>query len=50
MAEKPSDKWSVSLCNAHHREQHAQGDELKWWASKGMDPFMTAIRQQPERS
>lgn len=49
MSEKPSDKWSVSLCNAHHREQHAQGDELKWWASKGMDPFMTAIRQQPEK-
>jgi hypothetical protein len=48
MAEKPSDKWSVSLCTTHHREQHAQGDELKWWASKGLDPFMTAIRQQPE--
>lgn len=44
MAEKPHDKWTVSLCNACHREQHAYGDELKWWASKGLDPFMLAIK------
>jgi hypothetical protein len=43
MAEKPSDKWTLSLCNRCHREQHAFGDELKWWASKGLDPFMLAI-------
>jgi hypothetical protein len=43
MAEKPSDKWAVPLCNRHHREQHDFGNELKWWASKGLDPFLLAI-------
>ncbi len=49
MAEKPSDKWTVSLCNWHHRRQHAM-NELDFWREVGMDPFMTAIRQQPERT
>lgn len=49
MGEKASDKWTVSLCNRCHREQHAHGDELSWWASKGMDPFLTAISQEPKR-
>jgi hypothetical protein len=43
MAEKPSDRWAVPLCGRCHREQHAFGDELKWWHSKGLDPFMIAI-------
>ncbi len=43
LAEKPSDKWAVPLCGKCHREQHAFGDELKWWASKGIDPFVLAI-------
>lgn len=43
MAEKPSDKWVLPLCGKHHREQHAAGDELNWWYSKGFDPFMLAI-------
>ena len=42
-AEKPSDKWAVPLCGRHHREQHDFGNELKWWASKGIDPFLLAI-------
>jgi len=46
MGERPSDIWCVSLCNAHHREQHAAGDELSWWASKGLDPFLTALSQR----
>jgi len=41
--EKPSDCWTVPLCRAHHTEQHDAGDELKWWASKGVDPFMLAL-------
>ena len=41
LGEKPSDKWAVPLCGRCHREQHAFGDELKWWHSKGIDPFMT---------
>jgi hypothetical protein len=43
MAEKPSDKWTLPLCNWHHREQHACGDELKFWWSHGIDPFTLAI-------
>ena len=40
---KADDKWTVPLCRAHHDEQHAAGDELKWWASKGLDPFGIAL-------
>jgi Protein of unknown function (DUF968) len=43
MSEKSSDAWCLPLCGRCHREQHAFGDELKWWASKGIDPFMLAI-------
>lgn len=43
MAEKPSDKWALPLCNRHHREQHTMS-ELKFWEMHGIDPFMTAIR------
>lgn len=41
--EKPADKWTVPLCRTHHDEQHAAGDELKWWASKQIDPFGLAL-------
>jgi hypothetical protein len=27
----------------HHDEQHAAGNELLWWASKGIDPFGLAL-------
>lgn len=43
MQEKASDAWVLPLCGRHHREQHDFGDELAWWASKGIDPFMLAI-------
>ena len=43
MAEMPDDKWTVPLCNRHHRAQHDAGNELKWWASQGIDPFMLAM-------
>lgn len=42
-AEKPSDKWVTPLCRKHHDEQHAAGNELTWWASKGVDPFGLAL-------
>lgn len=42
MAEKPSDKWALPLCNRHHREQHSM-NELLFWARHGIDPFMLAI-------
>jgi hypothetical protein len=43
MAEKPSDKWTLPLCNQHHREQHDHGDELAFWAEYGIDPFALAL-------
>jgi hypothetical protein len=46
MGEKPSDKWTLPLCNRHHREQHAFGDELAYWAEWGVDPFVLAITYQ----
>lgn len=42
-AEKASDKWTVPACRHHHTEQHAAGNELTWWASKGIDPFGLAL-------
>jgi hypothetical protein len=42
-AEKASDKWTVPLCRLHHDEQHDAGNELLWWASKGIDPFGLAL-------
>lgn len=37
--EKPDDRWVTPLCRHHHDEQHARGDELAWWISKGIpDP------------
>lgn len=41
-AEKASDKWTTPLCPPHHREQHSM-NELKWWASKRVDPFGLAL-------
>lgn len=38
MGIKPSDQWTVPLCNRHHREQHDKG-ELTFWASRGVDPY-----------
>ena len=43
LSEKPSDCWTVPLCGKCHREQHAFGNELQWWASKGIDPFILAM-------
>ena len=41
--QKASDKWTVPLCRREHDEQHAAGNELLWWASKGIDPFGLAL-------
>lgn len=42
-SEKASDKWVTPLCRTHHDEQHKAGNELLWWASKGVDPFGLAL-------
>ncbi len=41
-AEKPSDKWTLPLCNRHHTEQHTM-NEMAFWKSYGIDPFMLAL-------
>jgi hypothetical protein len=40
---RPSDKWVTPLCGAHHREQHAMGDEMAFWAKYGKNPFLIAM-------
>jgi hypothetical protein len=45
MAEKPSDKWALPLCNAHHREQHSM-NEMAFWKKYEIDPFMLAIKMR----
>lgn len=42
MQEKASDKWTLPLCNAHHREQHTM-NEMAFWKRYGIDPFMKAL-------
>jgi hypothetical protein len=41
-AEKPSDKWTVPLCRVHHDQQHSI-NEIKFWATYGVDPFGLAL-------
>ena len=38
MGRKSDDKWTLPLCRKHHDEQHAAGNERKWWAGTGLDP------------
>jgi hypothetical protein len=33
---KPSDQWTVPLCQEHHRAQHSRG-ERQWWAEQQID-------------
>ena len=40
---KPDDKYTLPLCNLHHREQHAIGDERKFWDGIGLDPIPLAL-------
>ena len=44
MQEKSHDKWALPLCSRHHRESHAYGDELGWWLSYGLNPFLLAMK------
>lgn len=41
MGEKPDDKWTLPLCNAHHAEQHRVGED-HFWRKHGIDPLRTA--------
>jgi hypothetical protein len=39
---KVSDEFTVPLCAIHHTENHATGDERKWWEKHGIDPLPIA--------
>lgn len=41
-SEKPSDLWTLPLCNAHHSEQH-KGAELVFWNRAQINPFVLAL-------
>ena len=46
---KPDDQFATGLCAFHHAEQHAAGNERRWWASKGFDdPHAVAARLYAE--
>lgn len=41
---RPDDKWALPLKHQHHMQQHDHGDELGWWALRGVrDPFALCI-------
>jgi len=42
LALKVSDEFTVPLCAIHHTENHATGDERKWWEKHGVDPLPVA--------
>ena len=39
---KVSDEFTVPLCAIHHSENHATGDERKWWSDRKIDPLAVA--------
>lgn len=42
-AQKSDDRWTLPGCRPHHDRQHAAGDELAFWRSMGIDPFLLAL-------
>ena len=44
MSNKVSDEWAVPLCFTHHRTLHTVGDEEAWWADRGIDAKVEALR------
>jgi hypothetical protein len=42
LALKISDEFAVPLCVIHHRENHATGDERRWWQERKIDPLAVA--------
>jgi DNA recombination protein Rad52 len=39
---KVSDEFTVPLCAIHHSENHATGDERRWWDERKIDPLTCA--------
>ena len=42
LALKVSDEFTVPLCAIHHSENHATGDERRWWQERKIDPLVVA--------
>ena len=42
LALKVSDEFTVPLCAIHHTENHATGDERRWWQEHKIDPLAIA--------
>lgn len=42
IAERPDDRWTLPLCNTHHREQHAM-NEREFWQAQRLDPIFYAL-------
>jgi hypothetical protein len=42
IALKVSDEFTVPLCAIHHSENHATGDERRWWHERKLDPLAIA--------
>lgn len=40
---RPDDRWAVPLCDMHHRQQHARGEQL-WWVEQKIDPVRWAVK------
>jgi len=41
---KVSDEFTVPLCATDHSENHATGDERRWWQEHNIDPLPVAHR------
>lgn len=44
VGQKADDFFCLPLCGQHHNEQHAMGDERKFWKRVGIDPILYALR------
>jgi hypothetical protein len=45
IGQKPDDRWALPLKHDHHMAQHYHGNELDWWAKRGvLDPFELCIK------
>jgi recombination DNA repair RAD52 pathway protein len=42
VALKVSDEFTVPLCAIHHSQNHATGDERRWWQERKIDPVAIA--------
>jgi hypothetical protein len=42
LALKVSDEFAVPLCVIHHSQNHATGDERRWWQERKIDPLAVA--------